>query len=371
MLFRTWEAEIYCEDNASVSVFMNFNIEEIDELQGQEALTDLLPNICKTMESLLDEWLAFVRKKRSQLYYLNYYTAEQVVYLCQQYQKRDISEEALVMLSFIKSDCKKIDTINSYFQKTDSRFQTAVNQPDMMDFAMELENCTDVSKKLELVWKFSMDNMSSFFPGCLDLDTLGTSLAALAKLNKKPINRDLHPSLQPGRPNLILCPPSDILSCAIAIYMHSSDEQLPSYDEVLLCTPQTTYEEVALFLCRCLTPGYSGKKIYSLVYADQLSYDVGYKSELLFQQLKDQGMDNYSLVIICNSDREHCYIPSVFSQFKIHMIPQGQPVAIHRYLCKHFKVGSDVVSAASVFKNGMSAGIVSSKRAGVGKYKQW
>ncbi|XP_040200941.1 E3 ubiquitin-protein ligase RNF213 isoform X4 [Rana temporaria] len=367
MLFRTWEAEIYCEDNASVSVFMNFNIEEIDKLQGQEALTDLLPDICKTMESLLDEWLAFVSKKRSQLYYLNYYTAEQVVYLCQQYQKRDISEEALVMLSFIKSDCKKIDTINSYFQKTNSRFQTAVNQPDMMDFAMELENCTDVSKKLELVWKFSMDNMSSFFPGCLDLDTLGTSLAALAKLNKKPINRDLHPSLQPGQPNLILCPPSDILSCAIAIYMHSSDEQLPSYDEVLLCTPQTTYEEVALFLCRCLTPGYSGKKIYSLVYADQLSYDVGYKSELLFQQLKDQGMDNYSLVIICNSDREHCYIPSVFSQFKIHMIPQGQPVAIHRYLCKHFKVGSDVVSAASVFKNGMSAGIVSSKRAGVGK----
>ncbi|XP_073477176.1 E3 ubiquitin-protein ligase RNF213 isoform X2 [Aquarana catesbeiana] len=367
MLFRTWEAEIHCEDNARVSVFMSFNIDEIDELQGQEALTDLLPDICKTMERLLDEWLAFVNKKRSQLYYLNYYTAEQVVYLCQQYQMRDISEEALVMLSFIKPDCKKIDTINSCFPKANSRFLTAVNQPDMMDFAMELENCTDVSKKLELVWKFSMDNMSSFFPGCLDLDTLGTSLAALAELNEKPINRDLHPSLQPGRPNLILCPPSDILSCAIAIYMHSSGEQLPSYDEVLLCTPHTTYEEVALFLRRCLTAGYSGKKIYSLIYADQLSYDIGYKSELLFQQLQAQGMDKYSLVIICNSDREHCYIPSVFSQFKIHMIPQGQPVAIHRYLCTHFKVGSDVVSAASVFKDGMSAGIVSSKRAGVGK----
>ncbi|KAM5170405.1 E3 ubiquitin-protein ligase RNF213-like [Mantella aurantiaca] len=365
MLFRTWQAEIYCEDNAEASVCMSFNIEEIDELHGQEALTELLPEICKTMESLLEQWLAFVNKKRSQLYYLNYYTAEQVVYLCQQYQMRDISEEALIMLSFIKPECKKIDTINSfYFPKT---CKLAVNQPDMMDFAMELKECTEVSKKLELVWKFSMDNMSSFFPGCLDIDTLGTSLAALAELNKKPIVRDLHPSLQPNRPNLILCPPSEILSCAIAIYMHSSGERLPSYDEVLLCTPDTTYEEVALFFRRCLTPGSSGKKIYSLINADQLSYDVGYNSELLFQQLQAHGMDRYNLIILCNSDREHCYIPSVFSQFKIHVIPQVQPVKINRYLCSHFKVDSDMVSAASVFKNGMSAGIVSSKRAGVGK----
>ncbi|XP_077330445.1 E3 ubiquitin-protein ligase RNF213-like isoform X2 [Lithobates pipiens] len=368
MLFRTWEAVIHCADNARVSVLMNFDVEEIEDLQGEQALTELLPNICKTMESLLEEWLTFVNMKRSKLYYLNYYTAEQVVYLCQQYQMGDISEEALVMLSFIKPDCAKIDTLNSfYFRKTDSPYLTALNQPDSMNFAMELEDCTDVSKKLELVWKFSMENMSSFFPGCLDLDALGTSLAALAELNEKPVVRALHPSLQPGRPNLILCPPSEILSCALSVYVHSPGEPLPSYDEVLLCTPHTTYEEVALFLRRCLLPGYSGKKIYSLIYADQLSYDIGYKSEQLFQQLQAQGIDNYNLIVICNSDREHCYIPSVFSQFKIHVISQKAPVEIQNYLCTHFKVSSDVVSAASVFKNGMSAGIVSSKRAGVGK----
>ncbi|XP_018410444.1 PREDICTED: E3 ubiquitin-protein ligase RNF213-like [Nanorana parkeri] len=368
MLFRTWGAVIQCADNATVSVRMNFDVEGIEELQAEEALTDLLPSICKTMERLLEEWLAFVNKKRSELYYLNYYTAEQLVYLCQQYQMREISEEALVMLSFIKPDCEKIDTINSfYFSKTGSCYPTAVNQPDMMDFAMELEVCRDVSKKLELVWKFSMDNMNSFFPGCLDLDALGTSLAALAEQNKKTVDRDLHPSLQPGRPNLILCPPSEMLSCAIAVYMHTSGEALPSYDEVLLCTPHTTFEEVALFLRRCLTLGYSGKKIYSLINADLLSYDVGYKSELLFQQLQAKCIEKYNLVIICNSDREGCYIPSVFSQFKIHVIPQKQPVEIQRYLCTHFKIGSEVVSAASMFKNGMSAGIVSSKRAGVGK----
>ncbi|XP_072256671.1 E3 ubiquitin-protein ligase RNF213 [Pyxicephalus adspersus] len=365
MLFRTWEAQIHCADNAKVSVLMNFDVEGIDDLIGKGALSDLLPKICKTMESFLEEWLTFVNKKRSQLYYLNYYTAEQVVYLCKQYQMRDISEEALLMLSFIKPNCAKIDTINSfYFPKTGS---PAVNQPDMMDFAMELEDCTDVLHKLELVWKFSINNMGSFFPGCLDIDALGTSLAALAELNKKTVVRSLHPSFQPGQPNLIICPSSEILSCAIAVYMHSSAEPLPTYDEVLLCTPHTTFEEVALFLRRCLTPGYNGKKIYSLIYADQLSYDVGYKSEQLFQQLQSQGMDNYNLIIICNSDREHCYIPSVFSQFRIHVIPQIPHTEIHHYLCKHFDVGSNVISAASVFKNGMSAGIVSSKRGGVGK----
>ncbi|KAM9311530.1 E3 ubiquitin-protein ligase RNF213 [Gastrophryne carolinensis] len=369
MLFRTWEVEIFCSDHAKSSVLMKFNVDAIDaKFEGQGPVTDMLPEICKTMETFLEEWLTFIDSKRSQHYFLSYYTSEQLVYLCQQYQSRDISEEALMMLSFVKPDCTKIDTIDAlFFPKSGSLMLASNSQPDMMQFDSDLCDCTTVSEKLELVWKFSMDYTSKLFPGCLDIDTLGRSLAALADLNKQPVIRDLHPSLLPDRPNLILCPPSEILSCALAVYMHSSAQPLPSYDEVLLCSPHTTFEEMALFFRRCLTRGYSGKKIYSLIYADQLSYDVGNKSEQLFQQLQTQSIDHYNLVVICNSDREHCYIPSVFSQFKVHMIPQ-QPLAhIQRYLCTHFSVHSNVVSASPVFKNGMSAGIVSSKRAGVGK----
>ncbi|XP_068134511.1 LOW QUALITY PROTEIN: E3 ubiquitin-protein ligase RNF213-like [Hyperolius riggenbachi] len=368
MLFRSWEAEIYCSEDAGASVLMTFNVEGIDDLEGHTVLTDLLPDICKTMEDFLEDWLMFINRKRSLLYYLNYYTAEQLVFLCQHYERREISEEVLIMLSFIKPDCAKIDTVKSlYFPGLNISNQTCGGQPNMMDFTMNLQECPTVSRKLELVWKHSMEYMSSLFPGCLDIETLGRSLAALAEMNKTLVVRSLHPSLLPGRPNLILCPPSEILSCTLAVYMHNSEQPLPSYDEVLLCSSQTTFEEVALFLRRCLTPGYSGKKVYSLVYADQLIYDVGYKAEQLFQQLLAQGMDNYNLVIICNGDREHCYMPSVFSQFKVHMIPQKPLGEIQRYLATHFKVSSKVVSAAPVFKNGMSSGIVSSKRAGVGK----
>ncbi|XP_068089245.1 E3 ubiquitin-protein ligase RNF213-like [Hyperolius riggenbachi] len=367
LLFRHWDTKIYCSDAAEVSIAMDFQVNgigELGKLEGHGVLTDLLPDICKTMELYLEKWLKFTTEIRSQHYYLNYYTEEQLVYLCEQYKKTDISEEALVMLSFIKPDCTKADPINSFYQVNDDSDSDTF---EMAEFTSELEVCETVTKKLDVIWDFSMDYMDHFFPGCLDIDTLGNSLAALAKLNVTPVQRVLHPSLQSRQPNLVLCPPSEILSCALAIYMHSSDQPLPSYDEVLLCSSQTTFEEVALFLRRCLTPGYNGRKIYSLIYADQLSYDVAYRSEQHFQQMKAQGMNNYNLVMICSSEREGCYISSVFSRFRVPMILQKPPAEIQRYLSTHFTVNADVISASAVFKDGKSAGIVSSMRAGVGK----
>ncbi|XP_063784592.1 E3 ubiquitin-protein ligase RNF213 isoform X2 [Pseudophryne corroboree] len=367
MLFRNWKAVIYCSDNSKACIQMNFNVDGIGEFEGHGSITTLLPSMCRTLEKSLEQWLAFMSRKRSELYYLNYYTAEQLVYLCQQFEGRDMSEEALLMLSFIKPECAKIDTISSYFPNIGSSKVLTKKRPDKMELALKFHSCSNVLEKLEMIWDFSMIYMSSLFPGCLDIDALGTRLRTLAKLNKKQIKRDLHPSFQPGRPNLVLCPSSEILSCTLAVYMHSFNQPLPTYDEVLLCSPQTTFEEVALFFRRCLTPGYNGKKIYSLIYADKLSYDTGYKSEQLFQQLQTLCPEEYYLVIICNSDREHCYIPSVFSQYRVHLVPQKPMEDIQRYLQTHFAVRSAVVSAAHVFKNGMSAGIVSSKRAGVGK----
>ncbi|XP_056372927.1 E3 ubiquitin-protein ligase RNF213 isoform X2 [Hyla sarda] len=364
MLFRTWKAEIYCSDDALLSIHMTFDVKGIDQLEGQGPLSSLLPDICRTMEYMLEQWLELMNKKRSQYYYLNYYTAEQLVFLCQQFQKRDISEEALVMLSFIKPHCQKIDTTNSCYGKTDSITGSRLSR---MDFAFKFASCASILEKLKMVWELSMEHMSSLFPGCLDLDSLGMCLASLAKQNNNWVSRKFHSSLLEGRPNLVLCPSPQILSCALAVYMHSFTETLPSYDEVLLCSPQTSFEEVALFFRRCLTPGYKGKKIYSLIYADELNYDTAYRSEQLFQQLQALSNDDYYLVIICNSDREHCYIPSVFSQNKVHMIPQKPLDELQRYLRTHFIVDRAADSAAHVFKKGLSAGIVSSKRAGAGK----
>ncbi|KAM4663578.1 E3 ubiquitin-protein ligase RNF213-like [Discoglossus pictus] len=368
MLFRTFGATIYCSDDSKFGIVMNFKLKVLGEIEGQGLLTELLPNICKTMENLLEKWRNYMNKQRSQHYYLNYFTAEQLVSLCQQFQRSYISEEALMMLSLIKPECTKYDTAKALFSSrtigvaSSSKLST---NPDKATSLFKLQSCTDVLKKLEMIWEYSMEYMDSLFPGCLDISTLGKCLECLAAIEAKITTRDLHPSVLPRRPNLILCPPSEVLSSAIAIYMHSFDQPLPSYDEVLLCTPHTSFEEVALFFRRCLTPGYSENKIYSLVYADELDYDTGSKSVQLLQQLQAQSDMNYSLVIICNCEREHCYIPSEFNQYKVHMIPQKPLLEIQRYFELHFTVGD--VSAAPVFKNRMNVGIVSSKRAGVGK----
>ncbi|NXU74908.1 RN213 ligase, partial [Oreotrochilus melanogaster] len=148
--------------------------------------------------------------------------------------------------------------------------------------------------------------------------------------------------------------------------MNSPAQPLPTFDEVLLCTPQTTAEQVGLFLRRCLIPGSRGEKIYSMLYADELSYDVSCRAEELFQHLKHFNT-TYHLVVLCNCEREHSYIPSVFSQYKVHVIPQMPLPEIQQYLQHHYRVAQPSSSAASVFKDNMCVGIVSSKKAGVGK----
>lgn len=149
--------------------------------------------------------------------------------------------------------------------------------------------------------------------------------------------------------------------------MNSENEILPTYDEVLLCSSTTPYEQVELFLRRCLSTGYRGQKIYCLLYGDLLPYDVSSKAENVFQRIKMQSRKDYRLVIICSSEREHAYLPSAFSQYRLHMVPKEPLARIQSYLQKHYAVPADQCSAAAAFKDRLCVGVISAKRAGVGK----
>lgn len=39
----------------------------------------------------------------------------------------------------------------------------------------------------------------------------------------------------------------DVLATVLALYMHDKEQPLPSHEEVLICTPKTTTEEVINF----------------------------------------------------------------------------------------------------------------------------
>uniref|UniRef100_A0ABM5FN25 E3 ubiquitin-protein ligase RNF213 isoform X1 n=1 Tax=Pogona vitticeps TaxID=103695 RepID=A0ABM5FN25_9SAUR len=359
-LFRSWMANIYCSPQSEFCIEIDFNLNTNSCLLGNGEVTKVLPEICRKMESFLERWNRFISEKRSQYFYLNYYTAEQLVFLCRELGSESPTEAALMMLSFIKQDCSKKEAQVSR--------QVVSRKPkrSFVDLFGEVEMERELTAQLECIWESYMENIGSFLPGYLDIESLGVYLNRLADLERRSVTRTLPPGLHTGRPNLILCPRSEILASALAVYMNSPGEMLPSYDEVLLCTPHTSFEQVALFLRRCLTPGCKGRKIYTLLFADELSYDVGYRSEELFQSLHLKHKDDYCLVILCNCEREHCYVPSVFSQYKVHMIPHQPLSHIQSYLGNHYRV-MQPDNSSGIFKDQMCVGIVSSKRAGVGK----
>ncbi|XP_027705939.1 E3 ubiquitin-protein ligase RNF213 [Vombatus ursinus] len=368
VLFRSWKATVYCSPRSQICVQMNFYLDTVGQLTGDGEVTEVLASLCKQMELFLENWKRFMIEKRSKYFYLNYYTAEQLVYLCMELKNQKPSEAALAMLSFIKKNCTKFDVFKILNTSYGVPSGHHTNQVDLNELQLVLSSEPDLMGKVKVIWDFYMSCMSAFLPNCLNIDSLGHCLASLSEMGEAPTERHLPQGLQAGQPNLITCPHSDVLSVALAIYMETPRQPLPTYDEVLLCTPLTTYEEVSLFLRRCLTLGYRGHKVYSLLYADELSYEVSCQVEELFQNLCVQcHREDYQLVIVCNSDRDHCYIPSVFSQYKVLVTPQHSLMDIQAYLHSHYQVSHQTHSAASVFKDRVCVKVVTSKRAGVGK----
>ncbi|KAL0993465.1 hypothetical protein UPYG_G00108340 [Umbra pygmaea] len=409
-LFRHWEANIQCSSLCQgAGIIMDFNLGSVVSVIMVEGnIVEQLVELCRKMEKCLKYWQDFMDKQRSHNYYLNYYTAEQIVYLCSKLTQQNVSnleDQVLMMLSFVKPNCTTADLRQTWHalqyeiltkphqKNEDIDFQTFVDVPysvkEGLDFIGEcnlsLDNLPSLVEhasglgKMDLMWNAYMKDMKSFLPDTLDVQSLGRLLEILANTDNeseeyltdekknKSIQRQLPKGLHIGNPNLIISPHDEILLSCISIYMSSKREPLPTYDEVLLCNPDTPYEQVELFLRRCLTAGYNGEKIYTMLYGDQLTYEVSSKVESFFQRIKLHSRNDYRLVIICSSDREHAYLPSAFSQYRLHMVPQEPLSRIQAYLNQHYTVSSDQTSAAAVFKDRMFVGVVSSRRAGVGK----
>ncbi|KAK7926008.1 hypothetical protein WMY93_008318 [Mugilogobius chulae] len=400
-LFRHWEAHISCCTNSNdPCIKMDFNLKGVfSAVIIEGCLEEQLPDLCRKIETCFQFWMDFVGKQRSQHYYLNYYTAEQIVYLCSNLSQQNdshVMEQTLMMLSFIKPECSTAELRQAW----DELQYDILNQPQEQNKDIELQIFTivesgisDIDSEFDLlpslselqnfdeIWNTHMKDMKGSLPDVLDWRTLGRLLEILANKGTESesdedisnengtmcIYRELPNGLSTGKPNLVVCPHEDILTSCVSTYMSRKNESLPSYDEVLLCTSTTSYEQVELFLRRCLSRGYIGNKIYSLLYADVLTYDVSSKAESFFYCLKMQSRSDYRLVIFCSSEREHAYFPSAFSQYKVHNVPQAPLPSIQKYLHDHYVVPEGQCSAAAAFKDRLCVGIVSSSRAGVGK----
>ncbi|KAI8513639.1 hypothetical protein Bbelb_079630 [Branchiostoma belcheri] len=160
----------------------------------------------------------------------------------------------------------------------------------------------------------------------------------------------------------------DIWQTVLSLYMQGQTTQpLPSYREVLICTPHTSLEEVVLLWRRAVGDQTGG--IFSLVAADQLDYDVSVRAEEMRCKLF-QGKSDYHVVVVCASERQHqSYMVTALDQYKVPIPHVFSHESIQEYLLSQFQLqhAGSTLLASMVDHQRSSVRVVSSRRAGVGK----
>ncbi|XP_052808680.1 E3 ubiquitin-protein ligase rnf213-alpha-like isoform X1 [Mya arenaria] len=488
VLFNGWNANFLCSlgQDGPVCVTLEFGKEEdIPKMKGRksdtEGLEDMVPKIADFMENCYSEWLDFIKEKRKNYLYLNFFTIDQLVILQRELVKMGTNEEPTQriyqLLSAVKENCSQEDVVlamekakKELFVIGDESEETSVeideqeeigDQPEerVARFIHELveagcdeavarksvehvkqediDDCEvteamiwcmeqtdgenedvemnrddvgdtkDIGHKfpgwslsstsisslvkqsvtslghkrnigvkplindLKELWKNFLCSISSNISDYLSLEHLGIILNMLAETDERNIRRNMPLVYVEREPNLVVCPSDEVLSVALSIYMYDPDQPLPQSDEVLVCTSDTTADEVSIFWRRAIYD--SSGKIHCLLHADLLDFDVSETAEHCLEELlldiRHSDDNKYRLFIICGSDNEYrSTIVSSLEKYVRHVGPvNGRQ--LKEYVSRHLEAPAlaGKPCAAMVDFNGSTVRVIKSTRAGVGK----
>ncbi|XP_062382955.1 E3 ubiquitin-protein ligase rnf213-beta [Sardina pilchardus] len=413
MLFRDWEARVHCNQKKQRCIQLHFSLLQKDVVYQGE-VTECLQELSRSMESCYKDWCAFLSEIRSQFPTLNHFSSEQLVYLSESIhsictRRVSVPQKVWHLLAPIKSGCTLSDVkkalekakvvesaelADANIEETseegsvDSSVDGSEDELDYSHDESEQEESTeeadshhpsfqrhdeimdlDTVERLEDVWQSFKEDMSRYLREQIDLRTLAIFLTELSEMNEHHVRRKLPPGFQEGRPNLVLCPATEVLRTALSVYMESPDQTLPSTDEVLMCQEDTTEEQVEIFLRRCLTrcAVRNCQKIYSLINPDLLPYDVSVALGEHFEAFDKNAGPHYRLVMVCPVTHQGRYVPSFFSNFKVQAGLSGSADMARRYLSHHLRVPSQLHHLQDVYPDNLSVWIISSKRPAVGK----
>ncbi|KAI4894839.1 hypothetical protein NFI96_022184, partial [Prochilodus magdalenae] len=181
------------------------------------------------------------------------------------------------------------------------------------------ENLNSCKEKIMLLWDTYCGKLSGLVSDkYIGLDLLGETLNQLAE-KVDPVRRELTRILEKGKPNLVSCNSDEMLPQCLSLYLNR-EQPLPTYDEILICTAETTAEEVELIIRRAVQSGSNHEKIYSLLNAENLNPEVARVLESIFCRLsQNQNVTearDYCFVIFCNAKAHHSYVLTAFDEYR-------------------------------------------------------
>ncbi|XP_046558704.1 E3 ubiquitin-protein ligase RNF213-like [Haliotis rubra] len=288
---------------------------------------------------------------------------------CMEHQEEDILEEETAMTESSVDQPRQI--FGGWHSGGESVSSSAVSW--VRSISSSNKNITTVAtltSNLRSVWTKFLEAISSSVADYLSLEHLGIILRQLAETDHRTFERTIPPPLKPGISNLIVCPQADMLNAVVYMYKHSEDQPLPNPDEVLLCSPQTTFDQVDIFLRRAFfsNPG----KLYAMANADLLQYEIEERAEKKLKEYANRiEGPNYQLVILCSTENEFkARIVAALERQRCPPPPLQHLEDIRQYLLlkfsqKYQKQG--MTSASGLDFDSSTVRVIKSKRAGVGK----
>ncbi|XP_058476821.1 E3 ubiquitin-protein ligase rnf213-beta isoform X2 [Solea solea] len=404
MLFRKWRAQVWCSPHHAPCITATFISLQSKEMVYCGEVTEQLQTLAHFMDCRQTEWCSFISDMRSRFHLLNHYTSEQMVYMCYWIHKVcrwqvSVPQQLWHLLFPIKPQCtlNEIRVANSSaedvssepheladaeFDDEDQCYEPSPasaghsdegmeETQDLMEFSSDEDDFDDPKDNSpEDLWRLFKKDESKYLNEYLDISSLAHFLCCLSEMNQQYIVRNLPPILQDGKPNLLFCPSAEVFTTVLSFYTESPEQPLPSADEVLLCTEETTKEEVEIFLRRALGQGpkQNCQKIHCLVNPGLLGYDVSVALGKHFETLARNANPHYRLVIVSPVVHQHRYVPSFFSNDKVQAGMSLTSDTARKYIHHHFT--QDALQqnpVALVSPNQLSVWMVSSERPAVGK----
>ncbi|XP_065450526.1 E3 ubiquitin-protein ligase RNF213-like [Chrysemys picta bellii] len=314
-----------------------------DESVGKAALQSFLPNSAITEHMLMKFALDYADEE------------EEIEELSKLY---DEQREAFLQNSMkFKNRNRDVDP---------STFQSLAKD----ELAISFESLPSIHAKVHLLWNAYCSKLTGLVSDkYISLDVFGEMLKYLTSPETAVIERNLPVGLEAGRPCLVTCKEEQMLPSLLSVYRHSEGAPLPTYDEVLVCTPETEEEDIELIVRRALSPESRHKKIYCLLGAEKLVYKVSEQLESLFFHFAQSCSNaDYRFLIFCDTKAHNSYVITAFNTYKV-SFSCDSGVEIQKYLKTHLRVPSGVAPVAQVFEESYQQNMkfVFSERAGMGK----